>query len=253
MSKNRMTYVTLGFGVLLVVVMVLLVWGGRRQSGEIILPESQSDGQGAEDGASASTLNVISLTPETVGSAVSVLARPSAYARTQTVETFWSGGSGQSVIRIYVSGDRTRLDETLSDGSVRHTLLAGGEPGWAAVWYDEETEWALLDVEDAALAADQTARIPTYETVRDLAVSDIARADYREACGGQCIYVETQPDADGYQDRYWVRVDSGLLAAAERLWQGELIYRLSADEPDLSPQEEALFLLPDGSPSPFSA
>lgn len=247
MDKKRMMYVTMGFGVLLLVIMILLVWGGWRRSGEIVLPESQSDGQGAGEDSPDSSLNVISITPETVGSAISVLARPAAYSRTQTVETFWSGGSGQSVTQIYVSGERTRLDETLADGGVRHTLLEGSENGHAAVWYDEETDWVLLDVEDASLAADQTARTPTYETVRNLPVSDIALADYREAYGGQCIYVETRPDGDGYQDRYWVSVDSGLLMAAERLWQGELIYRFSAGEPEISPQGEDLFLLPDGS------
>ena len=161
MDKKRMTYVTMGFGVLLLVIMILLVWGGWRRSGEIVLPESQSDGQGAGEDSPDSSLNVISITPETVGSAISVLARPAAYSRTQTVETFWSGGSGQSVTQIYVSGERTRLDETLADGGVRHTLLEGGGNGHAAVWYDEETDWVLLDVEDASLAADQTARTPT--------------------------------------------------------------------------------------------
>lgn len=247
MDKKRMTYVTMGFGVLLLVVMILLVWGGRRQSGEIVLPESQSDGQGAGEDSPDSSLNVISITPETVGSAISVLARPAAYSRTQTVETFWSGGSGQSLIQVHVSGTRTRLDAAMPDGSVRHTLIESAAPAGAAVWYDEESEWVLLEVEDGALAADQTARTPTYETVRDLPASDIAQADYREAYGGQCIYVETRPDGGGYLDRYWVRVDSGLLTAAERLWQGEVIYRFSAGEPELSPPEESLFLLPDGS------
>ena len=40
---------------------------------------------------------------------------------------------------------------------------------------------------------------------------------------------------------------AGLLAAAERLWQDQVVYRLTAGEPVISPQEESLFLLPDGS------
>lgn len=242
MDKKRMTYVTVGFGVLLLVVMMLLASGGRRQSGQIVLPESQGDSQGAGDDASASSLNVITLSPETVGPAIGVLARPAAYSRNQTVETFWSGGSGQSVSRVRVSGERTRLDETLADGGERHTLLSGTA---AAVWYDEEREWVLLDIEEGGV--DRAARIPTYETVRDLPAADIAQADYREFSGGPCIYVETRPDAGGYLDRYWVSVESGLLMAAERLWRGELIYRFSCEDLEISPQEEDLFLLPDGS------
>ena len=243
MDKKRMTYVTMGFGVLLMVVLVLLVWGGRRQSGQIVLPEIQSDGAGVGEG-SRDSLNTVSISPETVGAAVSVLSlsRPTAYSREQVVETFWSGGSGKSVTQVYVSGDSTRLDTVLPDGGVRHTLVRAGEPPAAGVWYDEETDWVRL----ADLSADQAGRMPTYETVRDLPAEDIALADYREAYGGWCVYVETRDAGDGYQDRYWVSVDSGLLAAAERLWKDEVIYRFSAGEPSVSPQEEALFLLPDG-------
>lgn len=247
MDRKRLTYMTMGFGVLLLVILILLVWGGRRQSGQIVLPESQTDSSGTGGDSQASRLNMIAIDPETVGPAISALDRPAAYSRTQLVETFWSGGSGQSSYQIYVSGSRTRLDMALPDGSVRHTLVDSGtgHGSIAGVWYDEETEWTRL--RGGALAADQAGRMPTYETVRDLPAADMVQADYRESDGEQCIYVETRADADGYQDRYWVSVESGLLTAAERLWNGELVYRFSAGDLEISPQEEDLFLLPDGS------
>lgn len=246
MDKKRMAYVTMGFGVLLLVITVLLLWGGRRQSGQIVLPEPQDDGSGMGEDSQDSRLNTVSITPETVAYAVGVLSRPTAYSRDQTVETFWSGGSGQSVTQVYVSGARTRLDLTLPDGSVRHTLVDGSLARPAAgVWYDDETEWVRLQAD--ALTADQMGRMPTYETVRDLPASSIAQADYREAFASSCIYVETRQDRDGYTDRYWINVANGLLKAAERLWNGQLVYRFTAGEPDVSPQEESLFCLPDGS------
>lgn len=246
MDKKRMNYVTMGFGVLLLVVMVLLIWGGRRQSGQIVLPESQSDGAGMGEDSQNSRLNTVSITPETVGAAIGTLSRPASYSRDQMVETFWSGGSGQSVTRVYVSGGRTRLDLTLPDGSVRHTLVDSAEGRTVAgVWYDDEPDWTRLHSE--ALTADQMGRMLTYETVRDLPAPSIAEADYREAFDTSCIYVETRPDGEGYTDRYWVSVANGLLIAAERLWDGALVYRFSTGELDVSPQEESLFLLPDGS------
>ncbi|MBD5149254.1 MAG: hypothetical protein HDT18_02485 [Oscillibacter sp.] len=245
MSKKRMTYVTMGFGVLLLVIMVLLVWGGRRQSGQIVLPESQSDGTGMGEDSQNSRLNTVTVTPETVGAAIGTLARPASYTRDQVVETFWSGGSGQSVTRVYVSGSRTRLDLTLPDGSVRHTLVeSAGDQSVAGVWYDDERNWTRLQSE--ALTADRMGRMLTYETVRDLPALSIAEADYREAFDTSCIYVETRPDRAGYTDRYWVSTANGLLIAAERMCAGELVYRFSAGELDVSPQEESLFLLPDG-------
>ncbi len=246
MDKKRMNYVTMGFGVLLLVVMVLLAWGGRRQSGQIVLPESQTDGAGMGEDSQNSRLNTVSITPETVGAAISTLSRPASYSREQVVETFWSGGSGQSAARVYVSGSRTRLDLTMPDGSVRHTLVESAEDQTVAgVWYDDEPAWTRLQTE--VLAADRMGRMLTYETVRDLPAPSIAEADYREAYDTSCIYVETRPDGVGYTDRYWVSVANGLLIAAERLWDGALVYRFSAGEPDVSPQEESLFLLPDGS------
>lgn len=247
LDKKRVTYITMGFVVLLLVFMALLAWGGRRRSPGIVLPESQTDSASVDGGGPDSQVNTVSIAPETVGSAVSTLTRPSSYSRTQTVETFWSGGSGQAVYQVYVNGGRTRLDTTLPDGSVRHTLAATDASGGtlAGVWYDDETEWKLLSGED--LTADIAGRMLTYETVRDLPPEEIALADYRRAFDEACIYVETRPNGAGYADRYWVSAGSGLLIAAERLSGGEVVYRFSAGEPDVSPQEEGVFLLPDGS------
>lgn len=237
----------MGFGVLLLVIMVLLAWGGRRQSSEIILPESQTDASGIGEDNPGGRLNTVAVNPETVGSAISVLARPAAYSRSQMVETFWSGGVGQSASQVYVSGGRTRLDTTLPDGSVRHTLMETDPSSGrtlAGIWYDGETEWTRVDA--GGLTADAAGRMLTYEAVMELPPEDIALADYRVAYDTSCIYVETRADGAGYADRYWVSVSSGLLIAAERLQNGGVVYRFSTGEPELSPQEEGLFLLPDG-------
>lgn len=249
MDKKRITYMTMGFtigfGVLLVVFMLLLAWSGHRRSGGIVLPESQSGAADMGDEGQNSWLNAVSITPETVRSAIGVLSRPTAYSRSQVVETFWSGGSGQSASQVYVSGARTRLDTALPDGGTRHILVeAVSGRTLAGVWYDDETNWTKLRSPD--LTADQAGRMLTYETVRDLPPESIALADYRKAYGENCIYVETKPDGAGYLDRYWVSVDSGLLIGAERLWEGNAVYRFSAAELEIAPQEDGLFLLPDG-------
>ena len=213
---------------------------------QVVLPTSSAGlGNGsASTGPDQSYLRV-EVTPQTVAGVVATLARPESYYRELTVETFWSGGSGQASTQIYVSGTRTRLDAALPDGSVRHTLVESGEGrSLVGVWYDDETEWTLL--KGPALAADQAGRMPTYETVRDLPASAIVYADYREYEGGPCVYTETRPDGEGYQDRYWISAASGLLVKAERLCRDEVVYRFTAGEPDVSPQDESLFLLPDG-------
>ena len=227
-------------------VILLLVWSGRRQSQGIVLPESQGDSASVGEESGESRLNTLAITPETVRPAISILSRPVTYSRSQTVETFWSGGSGQSLSQVYVSGGRTRLDTQLADGGVRHMLVEADPDGGsvAGVWYDDGTDWRLLRSPD--LTADMAGRMLSYETVQELPVETIAMADYRKRDGVSCVYVETVEDGEGYVDRYWVSVDSGLLHMAERLWNGNLIYRFTASAPEIAAQDESLFLLPDG-------
>ena len=79
-----------------------------------------------------------------------------------------------------------------------------------------------------------------------LPVSQIEKADYRSLSGVNCIYVETGEDDDGYVMRYWVSVNTGLLAAAEWLQNGTTIYRMGAPSLDASGPTAADFTLPDG-------
>lgn len=241
MGKKRIIYISAGLGTLLLVA-ALLAWSGHRTAGSIVLPAVQGDTTGVEDPGGENRLHVVAISPETVGMAVATLSRPASYSRTQVVETFWSGGSGQSVTQASVSGGRTRLDTQQAGGSVRHTLLSGSA---AAVWYDDEKTWTRLRAGEAA--ADLAARMLTYEAVLALPAEEIAAADYREREGVYCIYVETRQDAAGYVTCYWIGVENGLLWAAERSWNGALVYRFTAGQTAAEPPEESLFLLPDGS------
>ena len=53
-------------------------------------------------------------------------------------------------------------------------------------------------------------------------------------------------DPDGYTQRYWVGVETGLLVASERLLEGETIYRMASLTVDLSVPSADRFILPDG-------
>ena len=241
LNKKTALLISLAAGILLLVALVL-VQGSFHSGGGIRLPVGTADTDSDNEQGSVGGLDVLEITPSTVKPAINTLSRPVTYQRTQTVETFWNGGSGQSVSQVAVSGNLTRVDTSLPDGSVCDMLVTGGT---AAVWYDDETEWTILHSED--FTADIAQRMLSYEVVRDLPVEDIAQADYRDLDGVSCIYVETCPDEAGYTDRYWVSVSSGLLYAAERLFQDEVVYRFTTTEPDAETPEDSLFRLPDGS------
>ena len=242
MRKRKTTYYIVGVSVLLILSVLALARGGLRRSGSIILPSVQTDSTDTSGENATGGLDVVRITPATVQPAINTLSRPVTYSRTQRVETFWSGGSGISESRVSVSGGRTRIDTLLADGTVLHMLVIGSS---AAIWYDDETEWTVLTAEQ--FTADIAQRMLTYETVRDLPVSEISEAAYQELDGVYCIHVSTKEDADGYVSSYWINVNNGLLKQAERYCDGQLVYLFTAEDTSLDAPGEELFLLPDGS------
>ena len=241
MNKKRTSFISVLLSLFLVAFVGVAIMGQHQRSPSIVLPQPSVDSDAEDSGADSSAINVVTITPSTVQPAINTLSRPIAYQRTQTVETFWSGGSGKSVSQVSVRGAHTRVDTTMADGSVCHMLVSGST---AAVWYDEETEWTTLST--ARFSADLAQRMLSYEDILDLPVSAIEQAEYRQEDGIYCIYVQTHRDEEGYWERYWVSVSSGLLFKAERIFGRELIYRFTAPEPDTEPPVEGMFLLPDG-------
>lgn len=243
MDKRKMSKISAALAVLMVLAIFLLMRNSLRRTAHIILPEDTVSSEQAEEstGGEKGGIAVVEVTPETVQTAIATLARPLEYQRTVTVEQFWSGGSGSFDSTVAVQGSLIRMDRTMAGGRTRHTIT-DGETTW--IWYDSQSQ--VFVGAAGGITADNEQAIPTYETILDLESGAIAAADYQDYQGVRCIFVETEPDEIGAFQRYWVSVDTGLLAVAER-YQGEtLIYRMTALTADLSQPDSALFVLPDG-------
>lgn len=242
MDKQKLNRITWMFVATTVLVVALMLGNTLRRTDRITLPEpGDTPGQSVEGPAGGSALTVVEVTPETVQAAVGTLARPESYRRTVTVEQLWSGGSGTFSTTASVSGGWTRTDRALPDGRTRHTVTNGEV---THIWYDQEE--TVYTAPAGEVSADQEQAIPTYEDILSLPVSSIAAADYRTFSDVNCIYVETAEGPEGYALRYWVSVDTGLLAAAEKLLNGETVYRMAALSLDAALPVTADFTLPDG-------
>lgn len=241
MKKQKSLWIIITMGILLMVILLVSQVMLRDRS-TIILPAPPAESDTSEGNNGADTLNVLRITPETVQAAVATLSRPASYQRSQSVILYWYGGKSTTTAQVAVKGDMTRIDMTLPDGSICHTLLSGDR---YAVWYDDEKEWSVLKPDQ--LSQDALQRMPTYETILSLPTESIIRAEYCQVSGVYCIYILTAPDANGYSSSYWISVQSGLLYAAERQYNGSIVYRFSAAEPGKDAPDEDLFLLPDGS------
>lgn len=212
----------------------------------VILPEPEQiqSGQSAPGEEVFHSLLRVEVTPDTVQNVIASLARSSSYYREVTVETFWDSGSSAAEVQIWVDGEWTHVRQTLPSGLIRHDLIGEEQIFY---WYDGEAVWCTAPASDTS--ADLAQRLPTYETVLALPVDSISDAGYEVKEGIPCIYVEVHGSVAGYQERYWISVDSGLLAAAETIIeQNDVVYRMSALNPiqSLPVSEKGLFSLPDG-------
>ena len=203
--------------------------------------QTQSNTSGTE--ASTSLLRV-EVTPDTVQGVISSLSRITSYYRELTVETMWESNTASTQIQIWVDGEWSHVRQTLPSGLIRHDLVSEEQVYY---WYEGDTAWCIVPAQQTS--ADLAQRLPTYETVLDLPVNAISSAGYEKKGDVPCIYVEVHSSVDGYQDRYWVSVDNGLLVAAETVFDNStVVYRMNALSPiqSISAPTNTLFTLPDG-------
>lgn len=234
---NRITWV---FVALAVALGIMMLGSSIHRPGTIVLPDPASvPDQSGDSTGFGDRLTVVEVTPETVQAAVETLKRPERYRRSVTVEHLWSGGSVSYEVTVAAVGPWTRTDRTMPDGRVRHTIT-GAET--VSIWYNSEHQVYTAPV--GTIIADHEQPIPTYEEILTLETERITAADYREASGIPCIYVEAE-EGD-YVLRYWVSVETGLLAAAEKLLEGEAVYRMASLTVDQVEPSAADFTLPDG-------
>lgn len=238
MDRRRMSYFLALLGILILLAILLFAQGTARRRAGITLPDVDQLLEPDLSAPGEERLDLVEIRPDTVQQAVASMDRAAAYTMTVQVETLWSEGSGTAELTAYVRSGLTRVDTLQLDGSVRRTLTDGDT---AYVWYDSDKHYATA----AAISPDRTLRIPTYEDVVELDPADILAADYQRLKDVYCIYAEAN-EGDSYTARYWVDTDSGLLVAAQRLYQGEPIYQMTVQSMNIVPPDASFFVLPDG-------
>ena len=244
MKHHKPFYAMIALGVLLFIALLATQYM-RREDSTITLPMRTTETETGDEDGHTENLNILSITPTTVQAAVATLSRPASYQRTQTVTLYWDGGESTTTAQVAVNGTMTRIDTTHTDGTVCHTL---SDATTTCVWYDDDTYWVATRTD--LVSADALQQMPTYESVLELDNTQITHAEYGLKDSVYCIHIQTAPDLDGYAQQYWVSAQSGLLYAAERTHNGQVIYRFQATEPEHDTPEAGLFLLPDASHFP---
>lgn len=253
MEKKDMTRIGVGVAILL----VLAVLGSfvlrilASDTPDLVLPATSvagSDFDGEDDPFEGNVLRV-DVTADTVQNVITTLSRPDSYAQEISLETFWpdeneSGGQASAVTqsKVWVNQGYARIDLTLPSGRSVHRIVAGD---MVYLWADGERDYAALPADERS--ADLEQRIPTYEDVLEIPLAEIADAGYQQKNAVNCIYVEVKASPMGYEEKYWISVETGLLAAAETWDADRLIYQMRQDRISV-PGEGGAFFLPDGTP-----
>lgn len=239
MGKRK--FGTIATGCIIVIVLVIVMANSLHRSSHILLPAETSSKTSSKQSEQKKNDLLLDITPESVQAVIATLKRPSKYIRSLTVKTMWTGGSASFSTDVAVCGKYTRSDTNNGSGRIRHVITDGKT---TYVWYNQSQYY--YSGSSAGISADQEQHILTYEDILELKKKQIATADYQSFSDENCIYVETVKDANGYVQRYWVSVGSGLLLGAEKLQDGKTVYRMLARAvSDSSPQTKN-FTLPDG-------
>lgn len=247
-DKNRLALVA---AITVVMIVAMFTSFGRSlfttDIPQVVLPSPDSSPSADSNVPVDSVSNPIQrveVTPETVQNVIASLSRSTSYYRECTIESFWGeSDSTLTMVQVWVDGAWSHSSQTMPSGLIRHDLVGSDSVYY---WYEGESTW--LTAPANAGSADLAQHLPTYETVLDLPTDAITAAGYEEKGDLPCIYVEVDSPAAGYQERYWISVDSGLLAAAETTQDGILVYRMSALSPTqaLTGSDKNIFALPDG-------
>lgn len=183
--------------------------------------------------------DIVSLTPDTVQTVVSMLTRADNYSRTVTVEDFWDGGNSSTELSIWEDHGRTRI-RVERDGYVRNILISDGQ---LYIWYDYSSDVFTSDRIEGT-EADMWLRSISYEELLELPSASILSTSYEQFGGESCIYVEYVSGEFGYESCVYISVSTGLLMGA-RVYDGEeLIYQMISSAPELSTPSEDMFTLP---------
>lgn len=239
------------FAVLIATIIVVAVFSSfaihlfNRDTHQIRLPDLSEDMNPDQPGTEADGEGQfvrVEVTPKTVQSVIATLARPQSYYREIRVE-LWADENTASVTtaKVWVDEDWVSSDVTTPGGMVQHNLVGEGKR-W--LWYNGDTQ--AIQIPADRTEADLVQRIPTYEDVLELPREEITSTGYENYSGVDCVFVEVEQTDLGSYERYWVSVSNGLLIAAERVKDDQLLYRMSTVSIESPAPLGSSFALPDG-------
>lgn len=257
MPKQKTALIASVCALVMISVFVLSFWLSSQGYGDagsgIILPDDTAGGTvvpeeiaGFAD-ANAERIAHITVTPQNVQRVIASLARPAAYSCAVSNTLYWGEDSSATLqSRRYVRQGADRIEQLDRSGAVTEVTLSynGRLYAWQAgarTYYSG----AL-----GALTAQETAMLPTYETVCSLPSEQITEAGLVEKAGQLMVRVCTVQQ--GQAAEYTVSTETGLLYSAVFSENGVRKRAIQTSVLSLDPAPDSYFTLPDAQVPVFS-
>jgi hypothetical protein len=248
MSTKRIVVIT-ALGILLISAVIGAMFLNSflgRDSNAIQLPD-MSDPVDSPGGNEPDAIDRVVVTPDTIQAVISTLDRPPVYSREVVIERFWSGGSAENIIDVYVSNGITSLHSTSPSGLEKRIIVTSDT---LYIWYRGDSDFfagTIASTGDGNRTADEWQMIVTYEDILALNKSDIIDAGYTEYEGELCVYAVYASPLLGYTRTYYISLEIGLVIAAfEYDSDGIQVYGMIAGESFIGEIDPLMFTLPDG-------
>ncbi len=182
----------------------------------------------------------IQVTPKNVQQMIATLQRPAAYRYVVKSIVYADDLNRSTVYRQSAKQGVCRTDTLNAAGGTVNTVLRSGDTIYA--WSAGET--AYYTGKNGDFSDDDTAALPTYETVLALPTESIAAAQLVNVQYEPCIRVAVTEE--GYRMLYDISTISGLLYHAE-IYEGDVLVRTcQMEQISMTASDDALFVLPDG-------
>lgn len=225
------------FGVVVIAVVAIRIWGNSVDTPSIVIPSPSSDAAGDALGANGNRLEVGT---DTVRDLLNELERSDVYSRGYQLWTYWDGGEAEAKISVWQNGDRFRVLHTQNNIG-KNTMISDGKVYY---WYEGSKQVFSAPLAEADTdVLDEYARLITLTELMSLPVEDIVSAGYEERNGESCIFVEYNGEGNRLY-RLHVSVDKGLLISGEVLENGKRIYLMESVFTEDTVPDESIFRLP---------
>lgn len=188
------------------------------------------------------TLTDADISVNNVQQVIASLERPEAYSMAIDNTVFWDQDWSTCQVNRYVRSGISMTEYLNTTQEAERYEIIDGDKYYS--WRVGKKKYHTGST--GSLSADQTAMIPTYETILDADPSVITDAGLRTIEGIPCVYAVLKDEPSGYTITYSVSTVTGLLLQAEYTRGDELVRSVSVSTLDMTTPDESLFALPDG-------